>query len=195
MAKFFYADCVISNVEIETQTKAQMLVTARIDGRELKKLSMSEEMVRYFNGVGKGTQNRIWFYRYGLTDITFIAAVENAAGERLERFAVSMGMKLYDLLVRPACVGFLLYFATWVVLFLPVGVYFNRHGGGAGDAYNIINPLGIYGGVALGIWLSYKSWDLYKKLANLDTWAAGDLTRYTKAVKAAFGSGLAALKK
>jgi hypothetical protein len=187
VAEFFYADCVISDIQIESSTEHQKIVTARIDGRELKKLSMSEEMVGYFNGVGQGTQNRIWFYKYGLHGITLIAAVENAAGERLERPSASAGMKLFDLVMRPVAAGFLFWFAAWVLLFIPVmGVY------GVEDAYDIINPIGLYGGIALGLWFSYKVLELYKKLANLDAWAAGDLTRYTKAV---FGAGLAALKK
>ena len=58
--------------------------------------------------------------------------------------------------------------------------------------YNIINPIGIYGDIAVAIGLSFSAWHLYKKLANLDAWQSGETTAYTKAVKPAFGTGLAA---
>ena len=39
--------------------------------------------------------------------------------------------------------------------------------------YNIINPIGIYGGIAVAIGLSFSAWHLYKKLANLNAWQSG----------------------
>lgn len=197
VAKFFYSDSVISNLEPLSTTGTYCTVSARIDGREVKKLGMSNEMFHYFTGVGKGTQNRIWFYR--ALGTLFIGGIENAAGERL-RAKETMGMKLYSLTIRPACAGFLVWFLSWVVLIIPVAIYVHSlaekpWGGPGGAIYDIINPIGIYGGIAVAGWLFVFAWNLYKKLANLDTWPAGDVSVYTKAVKPAFGAGLAALKK
>ncbi len=64
-----------------------------------------------------------------------------------------------------------------------------NHGRTGATIYNIINPIGIYGGIAVAIGLSFSAWHLYKKLANLDAWQSGDTTAYTKAVKPAFRWG------
>lgn len=197
VAKVFYTDSVISNLEPLSTTGTYCIVSARIDGREIKKLGMSNEMFHYFTGVGKGTQNRVWFYRtFGNL---FIGGIENAAGERLQ-VKEKTGMKLYSLFIRPACAGFLFWFLSWVVLTIPVTIYAyqvaaNSWKGPFDLVESIINPIGIYGGIAVAIWLFVSFWNLYEKLDNLDPWPAGDVSVYTKAVKPAFGAGLAALKK
>lgn len=52
MAKYFYSDCVISDV----RGNAAGLVSAKIDGREMSNIDMKPEIYRYFTGVGAGTK-------------------------------------------------------------------------------------------------------------------------------------------
>jgi len=75
---------------------------------------------------------------------------------------------------------------------MRISFYANSYKGPLNKVYDIINPFGVYGGIAVGIALSFTAWHFYKKLGNLDAWQSGETTPYTKAVKPAFGSGLAA---
>ena len=194
MPKFFTTDCVISNLSRIEPGKDVFKET--IVGRQIERLVMEPEVYQYLTGIGKDTKNRVWFFAPGFKKALIIGGIENAAGER-QVIKSKLSHKLYNLTIRPACAGFLFWFASWLVLVIPVALYAYNvaekswKGPGA-TIYNIINPIGIYGGIAVAIGLSFSAWHLYKKLANLDAWQSGDTTAYTKAVKPAFGSGLAA---
>lgn len=197
MPKFFSSDCVISN--LSRIHAGQNVFKASIDGRQTERLAMEPEVYQYLSGIGKGTKNRVWFFAPGFKKALVISGIENAVGER-QVMKSKLSHKLYNLTIRPACAGFLFWLLSWVVLIIPVALYAHkvaeRSWKGPGETiYNIINPIGIYGGIAAAIGLSLSAWHLYKKLANLDAWQSGETTPYTKAVKPAFGSGLAAKAK
>jgi hypothetical protein len=186
MFKFFYSDCVISEV---TQTgSTRNVAKAVIDGRAVDKISLSPEMYSYFTGIGKGTKNRVWFHVMNFfgKKLLSIIAVENAAGERLlEPF--SLKNKIQSLTIQPACLGFLTWFAAWVV----VGIPWLAMGG---DAFNI-NVTLIFASVVAGVLFWFASLVYLFKRGTLNSWMAGDLSAYTKAVKPVFGAGLADLKR
>ncbi|WP_223448502.1 hypothetical protein [Pseudomonas sp. BF-R-19] len=197
MPKFFYSDCVIS--DLRRIAPGRDVFMASIDGRQSERLTMEPEVYQYLTGIGKGTKNRVWFFAPGFKKVLMITGMENAAGER-QVMKEKLSHKLYNLTIRPACAGFLFWFLAWVVLVIPVALYAYKKATlsykGPGEfIYNVINPIGIYGGIALALGLSFAAWHFYKKLANLDAWQSGETTSYTKAVKPAFGSGLAASKK
>ncbi|CAI8919933.1 RDD domain-containing protein [Pseudomonas sp. IT-P253] len=192
-SRHFYADCVIDNItneKIATNGK-EVVVTAWIDGRELQKLRMNGEMYRYFTGIGKGTKNRIWFCTYTRKDPLMIAAVENAAGELLKTPTFSKKTKFFDFVIRSVCLGGVVWFAAWVILFIPVAFVTSAD---FDATYNFINPTGIYAGIFVGLRDALWSRKHMKKLERIDTWEAGDFN-HVPAVQPKFGDGLAAMKK
>lgn len=58
-----------------------------------------------------------------------------------------------------------------------------------------MEPLTIYIGVAGGIYCFYKVLMIHAKIANVDSWAEGDINPFTKALKPKFGSALAGHKE
>ena len=197
MPKFFASDCVISN--LSRIHAGQNVFKASIDGRQTERLAMEPEVFQYLSGIGKGTKNRVWFFAPGIKKALVIAGIENAAGER-QVMKSKLSHTLYNLTIRPACAGFLFWFAAWVILLIPVSLYaYNvatlSYKGPGEFIYNVINPIGIYGGIAAAIGLSFSAWHLYKKMSDLDAWQSGETTPYTKVVKPVFGSGLAAKAK
>jgi len=186
VAKFFYRDCVITDAF--RPTGEGKVYTATIDGREIKKLIMEREVYDYLMGAGKGTTNRVWFMSF--FKILTVISIQTQAGERHYHKNTAFH-KFYDLIIRPPCFGFLTWLAAWAVLIIPVALLYQGNGR---EITQLMYPLTIYIGVAGGIYCFYKILVMHAKIANTDSWAEGDITPFTKAVKPKFGSALGAAK-
>lgn len=196
MFKFFYSDCVLSDLQIIKNGNNQFtyVVSAKIDGRAAKRLVMDKEMYNYFTGVGAGTKNRIWFL--GLSFLgskkgLILEGIENEAGERFKT-RVKNSHVVHDLVVKPPCLGFLVWFMSWIILFIPVAILVH---GDTRAGNEIISQFATWAGIAAAVWMFVVGLRVVKKTSSFDSWSAGDVSAYTTAVKPAFGSGLAALKK
>ncbi|MCK8669046.1 hypothetical protein M1M11_29655 [Pseudomonas azerbaijanoccidens] len=187
MAKYFYSDCVISDV----RGNAAGLVSAKIDGREISNIDMKPEIYRYFTGVGAGTKNRVWFSVQSILHkkLVRVRGVENEAGERLV-VKEKIGTSFRDLIISPPLFGFLTWFVSFIVLIIPMAIIVGQR-----DLMFKINVVAGLFGFAAGVWYFFGALGFIRKSANLDAWSAGDVSKYSKAVKPEFGSGLAALKK
>lgn len=187
MAKYFYSDCVISDV----RGNVAGVVSANIDGRQMSNIDMKPEIYRYFTGVGAGTKNRVWFSVQTILHkkLVRIRGVENEAGERLvvkEKASTSFR----DLIISPPLAGFLAWFVGIIVLFIPVAMVM-----GSDNLLLNVNVAAGTVGVAVAVWCFFGALGFITKSANLNAWPAGDVSQYTKAVTPEFGSGLAAMKK
>lgn len=187
MPKYFYADCVISDVT----GNQSGLVKAKIDGREMSNIDMKPEIYRYFTGVGAGTKNRVWFSVQSILHkkLVRIRGVENEAGERLI-VKEKISTNLRDLVISPPLFGFLVWFVSFIVLIIPMAIV-----AGQRDLMFKINVVSGILGFAAAVWYFFGAAGFIRKSAHLDAWSAGDVSKYSKTVKPEFGAGLAALKK
>jgi len=182
VAKFFYADCVIS--DIHQPGFVDEIYTALINGRETKKLWLTRDFYRYLTGVGKGTTNRVWFVVLG--GLLTVIAMENSAGERLTR-PNPTGHIFFDVVIRPLCLGFI----TWIVAWVPVAIYSAVK---TGDMFGYPGASVALGALA-ALLLGAHALRTHTKLANPSAWEQGDLSLVTNALKPEFGSALAAKKE
>lgn len=168
MLKFFYADCVVSDVKyIRDGGSVTYVVTAKIDGRETKECIMDKTMYEYFNGLGAGTKNRIWFMtaKSGL----IFKVIENQAGERLVS-KITAKAKFDDFIRVPFAIN---------LFTIPCSISFG-------------GPKLFYFGLCASAVILLMTVSLHKKLGNYEAWPAGDVSAFTSAV---FGAGLGSLKK
>ncbi|WP_459758927.1 hypothetical protein [Pseudomonas fluorescens] len=113
-----------------------------------------------------------------------IVCIENAAGER-HSMRNTLFQKIYSLTVRPLCFGFLAWFASWILLFIPLLII---HSGNVREAGPAMETLSIQVGVVAAVAFCALSLMIFLRLGNLDSWNRGDLQRYTSAKQRAFGT-------
>ncbi|MDI3247707.1 MULTISPECIES: hypothetical protein [unclassified Pseudomonas] len=186
MPQYFYADCAITDIEPIAGSKAITSVSAKIDGRQVKRMVIPAEMQLCFAGLRGDVKNRVWFAALNILGkrILMVRGVENAAGELFvqnETFA----WKFYDIVIRSAFGGFLAWFAANVIGLIPAMIY-SRNAVAA--LYEPTLQIGIWSGLAMSAWTALFIYNL----SQMKTWQAGDVSRYSTEVKPAFGSGLAA---
>lgn len=182
MPRFFYSDCVITN--IAKITSAKTVYSATINDRQASRLVMDEKTSEFLTGIGKGSTNRVWFLAVGLRKALVIVCIENSAGER-HSMRNTLFQKIYSLTIRPLCFGFLAWFASWILLFIPLLII---HNGNVREAGPAMETLSIQVGVVAAVAFCALSLTVFLRLGNLDSWSRGDLQRYTSAKQRAFGS-------
>lgn len=174
MPKFFYTDCTITNLQ-RVDSKDDVF-TALINGRKCERLVMDNEIYHYLLGPGKNTKSRIWFYDPVFRRPLTIAFAGGIAGTGYIARNLSLDTT-YKLATRPIIAGLLVWFATWVLLIIPVIVL---NGATSSQAIHFIEPLAIgFGCVTAVAFLASALW-VVKKTKRLDRWLPGDISRYTK---------------
>ena len=192
MTRFFYADCVISDLKPAGE---EYIYTATIDGQRVDRLLIDAKFVRYLNGVGKNTKNRVWLGAAGFKKKTLVVlAMETPAGERDRTPMEPYFQRFCAMTIIPIVKGLFAGLATVVLMILPFAAIF--------DADKMQDPMLV---AFWGSWLIYalneagQKLYFYIKLSSLDNWKAGNVASLitAKEVPAAFGSGAASksLKK
>lgn len=183
MTNYFYADCTIKNISMFQDSNGYY--SADIDGRRVENLRIDEKMKEYLCGIGKNTKNRIWFAASGKSLVAI--SIANSAGEKYLR-KDSTAQNLSSLIAQPVAIGGIMWFLTWVILFLPSSMFPGR----AGDKLDTLNTIAIIIGLISGFLYFLKTAKVVKKLSNLDTWPEGNIADYSTVI---FGSGLAEKNK
>lgn len=174
MPKFFYTDCSITNLQ-RVDTKDNVF-TALINGRKCERLVMDSEIYHYLLGPGKNTKSRIWFYDPGFRRPLTIVFAGGIAGTGFVARNLSLDTT-YKLVTRPIVAGILAWFATWILLVIPVlGLY----GASASQGIDLIETLAVGIGCATGAaFLASALW-VVKRATKFGQWLPGDIMRYTK---------------
>ncbi|MFR0693576.1 hypothetical protein ACLUTX_29570 [Enterobacterales bacterium AE_CKDN230030158-1A_HGKHYDSX7] len=83
MVKYFYSECSIEQFgpELDARKIKTATASATINGRKAKRVSLSRELLNYFQGPGKGRQHKVWFIAKNKKSQISIVAVENENGE------------------------------------------------------------------------------------------------------------------
>ena len=184
MAQHFYADCVITDIKpIVGQPVAN--VTAKVDGRQVKRIIISKEMQLYFARVNGKEKSRVWFAVVSFfgKKALLVRALETQAGEKhVEKNKT--GHAFYDVVVRPVAGGAVAWFATWVLGIIPMALL------GGEAAVGALYMPSIWIGVLAWLYFTFLTIRFLNQLGNTESWPEGDPSRYSTAVKPAFGAGL-----
>ena len=175
MPKFFYTDCVISDLKQIDFHRDEF--TARINGRTAKRLAMTHDLYHHLMGADRSGKSRVWFYAPGFNKALVIAAVRPAGQEHslLRNRAISSP---YKMLFRTLLAGLLAWFATWALLAIPV---LSWYGANAQKGVPLLETLSLQIGMGVAL-LSFCYWLWVRvKMHRLERWQAGDLTPYTQA--------------
>ena len=143
MPKFFNTDCFISGLRpIDFHSDE---FSARINGCTVKRLAMSNEIYHHLSGANNNTKSRVWYYDPGLNKALTIAAVQHAGpGHKvLRNRSISNPIKL---MARTLLAGLLAWFATWVLMAIPV---LSWYGANAQKGVPLLETLSIQIGVAV----------------------------------------------
>lgn len=186
MADFFYDDCVISDIKALPNTRTGTVVSCKINGRLVPKMIMEKAMQRYLTENAAGEMHRVWFVVVSILGkrIITIRAIEAANGGRfVEEFKIGIAGTVF----RSAGLGYL----VWMFAYLAFGAV-------SAFLFRIdFEGLSIWAGVLSGIAMALWSFNLKINAheSKLQFWPEGDISRFTKAVKAskpAFESGFVA---
>lgn len=174
MPKFFYKDCVVSDLQ-RVDPKSDVF-TALIDGRKIPRLAMDNRVFHYLIGPGKDTKSRIWFHAPGFNKGLVIAgAGGNADGSHVER---NMTLNTqYRLMTRPIIAGILAWFAAWVVLIVPV---LNLYSVTPSKGMELLGIVSVAFGCGVGALFLGKALWVVHKTNTLERWRAGSTDRYTE---------------
>ena len=176
MPKFFNTDCLISGLKpIDFHSDE---FSARINGCTVKRLAMSNEIYHHLTGANNTTKSRVWYYDPGFNKALTIAAVQPAGtGHKvLRNRSISSPIKL---IARTLLAGLLAWFATWVLMAIPV---LSWYGANAQKGVPLLETLSIQIGVAVAVLcFSYLLW-VRVKINQLEKWQSGDISLYTEAI-------------
>lgn len=171
--KFFYTDCVITNLERFDFHIDEF--TARINGRQTKRLAMTNDLYHYLMGSGHTTKTRLWFYDPGFNKALIVAAAKHFADEPKVLHNTSIS-NLRSFALKPLLVGLLAWFTAWALMVIPV---FSWYGANAQKGVHLLETFTIQFGIAAAALLfGYALW-VRIKMARLDNWQSGDVTPYT----------------
>lgn len=173
MAKYFYSDCVITNVGApQTLLKTKSATaSAKINDRLAPKVLFSPEMYQYFRGQGNGKKHRIWFAVTKKKNPLAIISVQNEAGE-----INTQKIKTSDVTMA---IGHGLLFATiiWAstYLFLPAFVgYQNR------------DYASFWVWVTSAAFFTFRSCYAISKISDIQSWKEGDINKFTQEIAPLF---------
>ena len=177
MPKFFYTDCVITDLkQIDFRLDE---FSARINGRTAKRLAMSNEIYHSLFGADRSAKSRVWFYAPGFKKALVIAAVRPANQQHNVLRNRSLNSP-YKMLFRTLLVGLFAWFATWALMAVPV---LSWYGANAQKGAPLLQTLSIQIGAGVAaLCFAYWLW-VRAKMDKLDKWQAGDLAPYTQAIK------------
>lgn len=187
MYKYFYSDCVITDIR-DHHAGGDRSYSASVDGQPTERLVMEHEVYRYLTGVGKGTKNRVWFLgiSFGKKRKSLeIIGMETTSGER-RVLPASKFKQLYLVTVFPIGVFILSFIAAWILMLLPSVIFFRD------DAALMNSTLALVLSGAFTLWLTATQIRHNIKVSNLDGWPQGETSKFNKVVIPAFGSGLSA---
>ena len=137
MPKFFYTDCVISDLKQIDFHRDEF--TARINGRTAKRLAMTHDLYHHLMGADRSAKNRVWFYAPCFNKALVIAAVQPAGQEHNVLRNRSLSSP-YKITFRTLLAGLLAWFATWILLAVPV---LSWYGANAQKAVPLLEALSI----------------------------------------------------
>lgn len=186
MADFFYDDCVISDIAVMPNSSTGTTVSCKINGRLVPKMVMEKAMQRYLTENAPGEMHRVWFAVLNILGkrIIMIRAIEAANGGRfVEDLKISFGNTVFS--------AFGLGFFVWLFSYLGLAAV-------SKFMFDIdYETLSVWAGVLSGLAVAVSSVRLKvnARESQLEFWPAGDVSRFTKAVKAvkpAFESGFSA---
>ena len=175
MPKFFYTDCVITDLKQIDFHRDEF--TARINGRTAKRLAMTHDLYHHLMGADRSGKSRVWFYAPGFNKALVIAAVQPADHPHnvLRNRAFSSP---YKMMFRTLLAGVLAWFATWALLAVPV---LSWYGANAQKGVPLLETLSLQIGAGVAF-LSFSYWLWVRlKMHRLQRWPSGDLTPYTQA--------------
>ena len=175
MPKFFYTDCVITDLKQIDFHRDEF--SARINGRTAKRLTMPHELYHLLMAADRSAKRRVWFYAPGFNKALVIAAVQPADHPHnvLRNRAISSP---YKMIVRTLLAGVLAWFATWALLAVPV---LSWYGANAQKGVPLLETLSLQIGAGVAF-LSFSYWLWVRvKMHRLQRWPSGDLTPYTQA--------------
>ena len=175
MPKFFYTDCVITDLKQIDFHRDEF--SARINGRTAKRLTMPHELYHLLMAADRSAKRRVWFYAPGFNKALVIAAVQPADHPHnvLRNRAISSP---YKMIVRTLLAGVLAWFATWALLAVPV---LSWYGANAQKAVPLLETFSLQIGAGVAF-LSFSYWLWVRlKMHRLQRWPSGDLTPYTQA--------------
>jgi hypothetical protein len=172
--KFFYTDCVITDLKRFDFHIDEF--TANINGRQAKRLAMTNDLYHYLMDSGHTTKTRLWLYDPGFNKALIVAAAKHIANESNVQRNTSIN-NLRSFAIKPLLAGLLAWFAAWVLMVIPV---FSWYGANAQKGVHLLETLTLQIGVAAAALLfGYALW-VRIKLARLDSWQSGDITPYTQ---------------
>lgn len=186
MTDFFYDDCVISDIAVMPNSSTGTTVSCKINGRLVPKMVMEKAMQRYLTENAAGEMHRVWFVVLNILGkrIIMIRAIEAANGGRfVEKFKIS----IVDIVFRSFGIGFFAWLFSYLLLAAVSAFMFSI------DFERLSVWAGVLSGVATAVWL--MSLKINSHESKMEFWPAGDVSRFTKAVKAvkpAFESGFSA---
>lgn len=174
MLRFFYEDCVISNLQ-RADRKGDVF-TALINGRKTSRLVMDNRAFHHLTGPGRNIKNRIWFYDPGFKKGLVITRVSSDAEGRTARCNSSFNT-LSKLVTRPIIAGILAWFMAWVILAVPT---LTLYGGNASSGVHWLETATVViGSGTAALFLSHALW-VVNQIKNIDRWGAGSTASYTK---------------
>lgn len=175
MPKFFYMDCVISNLERFDFHSDEF--SACIDGRDVERLAMDNTIYLYLIGPGKNTRNRVCFYAPGFKKALTIARISDAADPQKVMCNTSL-TSLSKLVFRPLIAGLLAWFAAWILMVVPV---LSWYGANAPKGVDVLEVLTLQiGCVAATLLFAYSVW-VALKTTRSSNWQSGGIAPYAKA--------------
>lgn len=179
MPRFFYKDCVVSNLQ-RVDHKGDVF-TALVDGRKAPRLIMDNRVFHCLIGPSKNTKSRIWFYDPGFKKGLVIAGVGGDAEGRNVVRNMSFNTQ-YKLATRPIIAGILAWFTAWVLLAVPV---LNLYGGNTRSGVHLLETVTLVIGCGTAaLFLAHALW-IVNKMKKLDRWRAGSTDSYTKELSSA----------
>lgn len=172
--RLFNTDCLISDLKQVDFHSDEF--SARINGCTVKRLAMSNEIYHHLTGANNTTKSRVWYYDPGFKKALTIAAVQQIGpGHKVLRNRTINS--LHKLTARTLLAGLLAWFATWVLMAIPV---LSWYGANAQKGVVLLETLSIQIGLAVAtLCFSYLLW-VRVKMNRLDSWQPGDITRYTQ---------------
>ena len=174
MPRFFYKDCVVSNLQ-RIDHKGDVF-TALVDGRKAPRLIMDNRVFHCLIGPSKNTKSRIWFYDPGFKKGLVIAGVGGDAEGRNVVRNMSFNTQ-YKLATRPIIAGILAWFTAWVLLAVPV---LTLYGGNAQSGVHLLETATVLIGCGTAaLFFAHALW-VVNKMKNLDRWRTGSTDSYTK---------------